>query len=314
MKRMRIMAAALALCAGSVGAARGQEAGQAPQETAVTGAELDFGAPAAAGSCPAVELFGPGLFSRLDSYEWRFTTTPLGTTAYWAVSDQFFPFTRQATIVSSRWSRGRWTAPEVASFSGVHSDIDPYVSPDGQTLFFSSIRPVHGVERTDIELWMMRRTWTGWGQPIHLGDLVNSAGDELYPSIDLWGNLYFASDRDGQFDIYRSRRQANGSFGAAEKVAGGVNSPDFWEFNPEISWDGRTLLFVGLWHPDGYGAGDLYVSQLRNGLFTPKRNLGPCINTDQDEFHPTLARDGRSLVFVRRTGDAPSDFFRVRLR
>lgn len=313
MRRVRMMAGALALCAASAGAAAGQEA-TPPQAAAVTMAELDLRGAAATGSCPVVETFGPGLFSRPDTYEWRFTTTPLGTTAYWAVSDDFFPFTRQATIVTSRWSHGRWSAPEVAPFSGTHSDIDPYVSPDGLTMFFSSIRPVNGVERADIDLWMMRRTWTGWGAPIHLGAQVNSAGDELYPSIDIWGNLYFASDRDGQFDIYRSRRKLNGTFGPAEKVAGGVNSPDFWEFNPEISWDGSTLLFVGLWHEDGYGAGDLYVSQLRNGLFTPKRNLGPCINTDQDEFHPTLSRDGRSLVFVRRTGEAPSDFFRVRLR
>src|SRR5690606_41021778 len=60
-------------------------------------------------------------------------------------------------------------------------------------LFFSSMRPVAGEARADMDLWMVRRTPWGWGTPEHLGREVNADGyDELYPSVDLLGNLYFA--------------------------------------------------------------------------------------------------------------------------
>jgi hypothetical protein len=42
------------------------------------------------------------------------------------------------------------------------------------------------------------------------------------------------------------------------------------------------------------------VSHLRDGEWTPARNLGPTVNTQYDEYHPTLSRDGRDLFFVRR--------------
>ena len=37
---------------------------------------------------------------------------------------------------------------------------------DGRQLFFSSIRPVAGTARTDVDLWRVRRTSAGrWGVP-----------------------------------------------------------------------------------------------------------------------------------------------------
>ncbi|MPY89593.1 MAG: hypothetical protein GEU99_16910 [Luteitalea sp.] len=265
------------------------------------------------GTCPAVERFGPGVFST-DMEEWRLTFSPGGRTAFWSISDDFFPVSRQATIVWSGRVRGEWATRQVVPFSGVYSDIDPFISPDGRALFFSTIRPVDGVERSDLDLWMVRRTPWGWSEPIHLGNEVNSPSDELYPSVDLWGNLYFGSDRAGQWDIWRARRRHDGSYGPPKNVGPGVNTADFWEFNPEITPDGRTLLFASLDRPDGFGAGDLYISHLRHGQFTPARNLGPCVNTAADEYHPTLSHGRRWLYFVRHTYEpgTTGDFYRIR--
>jgi hypothetical protein len=33
-----------------------------------------------------------------------------------------------------------WSAPRVAAFSGRYDDADPYVSPDGEWLYFTSTR------------------------------------------------------------------------------------------------------------------------------------------------------------------------------
>jgi len=179
---------------------------------------------------------------------------------------------------------------------------------------------VNGQEKTDMDLWMVKRTASGaWGTPVHLGNEVNAEGyDELYSSVDNQGNLYFARVMAPapleDVDIWRSRRRADGTYGAAEKLGPGVNTPERWEFNPEISPDGRTLLFVRLdlpWDdlPDaGYGFGDIYASrQARSGAFSPGVNLGPCVNTENDEFHPTMRWREGVLYFAQDAG-APSDF------
>src|SRR5688500_8587930 len=117
-------------------------------------------------STPAI--FAPDVISD-DNEQWRITFTPDGKTAYFAESPEFFPFTRQATIYVSTLVNGAWTEPVVAPFSGQYSDIDPFLSPNGQRLYFSSIRPVDGVTRGDIDLWMVERTPDGWSEPIRLG-------------------------------------------------------------------------------------------------------------------------------------------------
>ncbi len=269
-------------------------------------------------------IFSAGVISDANE-QWRITFTLDGNTAYFAESVEFFPFTRKATIYVSHYIDGKWSAPVVAPFSGTHSDIDPFISPDGQRLYFSSIRPVGGAVRGDIDLWLVERTASGWSAPIHLGPEVNSQADELYPSASADGTLYFASgparpEPGGNFDIYSAARSGDG-FAPRKPLGSGVNTassgpgPNLqaaWEFNPEISADGKTLVFTSL-RPGGFGLGDLYVSYLEKGVWTAARNLGPRVNTDADEYHPTLSRDQRELYFVRRMRNK-GDFYRISTR
>ncbi len=281
------------------------------------------------GNTSGAEIFADGVISD-EREQWRITFTPNGKTAYFSSSDEFFPFTRQATIYVSHRVGGEWSAPTVASFSGQYSDIDPFLSPDGRRLYFSSVRPVDGVTRGDLDLWMVERTASGWSEPVRLGPEVNGPEDELYPSASASGTLYFASGpffpQPGKhWDIFSAER-AGERFAPRQRLSDAVNTEqtgtpgeglqDAWEFNPEISVDGHVLLFTSL-RPGGYGLGDLYVSYRRGDTWTPARNLGPAVNTDQDEYHPTLSRDRRTLYFVRRIYQpepflfVPGDFYRI---
>ena len=66
--------------------------------------------------------------------------------------------------------------------------------------------------------------------------------------------------------------------------------------------------------PDvGYGFGDIYVSRQEAGVFGTPQNLGPCVNTAGDEFHPTVLWD-RNLLFFAKAVGRPSDFFVTPLR
>ena len=271
----------------------------------------------AAGACAApAQEFAPGQVSTGELFESRLAFTPSRNTAYWAVTAEPSPpgGTVVSTILTANRAPGGWTAPNIASFSGVYSDSDPYVTPYGERMYFSSNRPGGVLADTPLnDIWIAERTASGWGVPYNAGANVNSPANELYASADVQGNLYFASDRDGgQWDLYRALRRPDGSFAPAQKVPGQPNHPNRWEFNPEISPDGRTLLFATYGRPDSYGDVDIYVSHLeQTGKFGQPLNLGPCVNTAAPEFHPTVLWDRNELYFVRVR--ATTDFFTVPL-
>jgi Tol biopolymer transport system component len=224
-------------------------------------------------------------------------------------------------ILISERRRDTWGEPIVAPFSGVYEDGDPAFAPDGRTLYFSSKRPLTsgGQPLQRFDTWMVRYSPArGWGEPVHLGAGANSDADELYPSIDRHGNLYFGSNRDNQqWDVWRSSRLPNGRFGPAVKLGSGVNTADYWEYNPEISPDGKTLLFASLSRPGGYGWGDVYRSDVRHGAFLPAQNLGPCVNSAADDYHPTMLWEENRLIWVRNFIEDPDwypDFFITKFR
>lgn len=259
--------------------------------------------PAQAASTRGAHVFEPSTISTAIE-EYRIVFDLDGDTAYFGRSQEFFPIARQSTIMVTHRVDGAWTAATPAEFSGTHADLDPFITPDGRRLFFSSIRPVDGAERSDVDMWMAPRQRDGsWGAPRHLGDAVNSPYDELYPSVSADGTLYFASDRPGGlggFDIYRSRPLSDGSYGPADNLGAPVNTAG-WEFNPVVTPLGHLLLFTGLHREGGYGLGDQWVSvRSGDGWITP-RNLGPMINTAADEYHLSFSPRYDRIYFVRHT-------------
>jgi Tol biopolymer transport system component len=272
------------------------------------------------------QIFAPGIVST-EQEEYRITFTPNGKTAYFGRAEVFFPASRQAWIYETHLVDGQWTTPVVAPFSGQYSDIDPFISPDGRRLYFSSIRPVDGVARQDADTWMVERLpGGGWSEPINLGPVVNSPFDELYASVDATGTIYFGStrphapDQPRKWNIWRSRL-VQGVYQPAERLGSGVNhdAPTKWEFNPAISPDGQRLVFtrLDLADPVGTHFGEIYVSTLHRGEWLPAENLGAPVNTPVDEFHPSFSADGRTLFFARRdplSASAQGDLYSIPVR
>lgn len=97
-------------------------------------------------------------------------------------------------------------------------------------------------------------------------------------------------------DIYYSDN-VNGEWTEAKKVEG-INDPERWDSQPTIASDGKTLYFASD-RLGGRGGVDLYVTvkDPQTGVWSKPENLGPTINTPQDEKSPFIHSDFETLYF-----------------
>ena len=246
-------------------------------------------------------LFAPGQISTGD-FELNSTFTPDGGTVYYTKRS---PKPQYWVIVESHLANGAWSTPVVPSFSGQYNDFDPFISPDGSRLYYSSNRPVNGVPKSDFDIWYVERIGGGWSEPRHLPAPVNTPGSEFYPSVSRSGSLYFSSDRPGGLgglDIYRAR--PTGATYVVEGVGAPVNSPQS-DGDPAISPNDSTLFFAGSGRPGGVGDRDIYMShRLPSGEWSMPQNLGAEVNSPAVEFCPILSPDGRYLFITSDRGFA----------
>jgi outer membrane protein OmpA-like peptidoglycan-associated protein len=87
---------------------------------------------------------------------------------------------------------GEWTKIRALRINNEWYNITtPWLSPDGKKLFFASDKP-GGFGGSDLyySLWKADR----WENPVNLGTVINTAGNESYPYISSSGNLLFSSD------------------------------------------------------------------------------------------------------------------------
>lgn len=262
-------------------------------------------APAATPASAAAELIADGALAAGAS-AYNPSLAPDGRTLVFARSAPGF---RHPVIHVARLVAGRWTTPVPVPFTDPRwGDSDPTLTPDGRTLYFISDRPADGPAgrdstRRDLDVWRVRREPTRdgerWGTPERLGPEVNTRNQELGPS---WrdGVLYFASARRagvGGLDLWAARDLGDGRFAPAEPFGGALNTPAS-ESDPELSPDGRTLLF---WsdRAGGTGSADLYASRRgADGAWSPPVALRGAANSAWFDFTPSFSPDGRWLYFA----------------
>ncbi len=109
----------------------------------------------------------------------------------------------------SNLRNGSWTTPRNmgADINSSSWDAQPSLSANGRELIFSSQRPGG---KGDRDLWLSRRTASGWAPPLNLAE-INSEGNDESPFLHADNqSLYFMSDGHpgyGGSDLFLSRRE-----------------------------------------------------------------------------------------------------------
>ena len=152
---------------------------------------------------------------------------------------------------------GEWIDIKPVPFNDhQYSTSHPALSPDGNTLYFTSDRP-GGKGKADIYRVSISKDGT-FGTPVNLGDNINTEGKEGFPYVDANGTLYFASDAHlgmGGLDVFATVAKG-ADFGEAKNLGLGVNSS---EDDFAYSYDPATQEgYVSSNRKGGKGSDDIY--------------------------------------------------------
>jgi len=143
-----------------------------------------------------------------------------------------------------------------------------------------------------------------FGEPTNLGPTINSPHSDFPGSFSSDGlEMYFDSNISGPMkdDIYVSTRATtDDAWGTPVKLGPPVNSSTL-EVYPIISTDGLSLYFTSL-RAGGYGVLDIWVTtrETIDDDWGEPSNLGPTINTSQDDVAASMSFDGLVLYFYSR--------------
>ncbi len=146
-----------------------------------------------------------------------------------------------------------------------------------------------------------------WTEFKNLGPNVNGENSwESQPSISADGKtLYFASIRETNLganegiytsDLYKSTRNANGSWSKAINLGPAINTKGN-EKSPFMHSDSKTLYFSSDGRI-GVGGYDIYLAkQIGDNEWSEPKNIGYPINTEDDDLGLIVSRDGKKAYF-----------------
>lgn len=169
----------------------------------------------------------------------------------------------------------------------------PTITADDNVLIFTR-------KTTGEDFFISTKNYEEWGLAIPLSNTVNTKGNEGAQCITPDGQyLFFAAcnrpDGYGKCDIYSSKLTGN-TWSVPENLGAPINT-NYWESQPSISADGKTLYFVSD-RKGGFGKNDIWkTTYLSNNKWSNPVNLGPNINTAEDEISPFIHPDNKTLYF-----------------
>jgi outer membrane protein OmpA-like peptidoglycan-associated protein len=205
-------------------------------------------------------------------------------------------------IYTAQKNDGNWSKPESFFLNSKDYSVGhPAISADGQTLYFVSDMP-GGQGGTDI--WMCKRQGSDWGQPVNLGPTINTAVNEMFPTIK-GDNLYFSSEGHpgyGALDMFVTKLD-KGSWMEPVNLQAPINS-SYDDFAIAFASDDNSGFFSSN-RPGGKGNDDIYAFKPVEVVKQPEPVELPAYISGLVKDKTTLEPLANAVVFVNdpSTGD-----------
>lgn len=218
-------------------------------------------------------------------------------------------FSQNSTVASKNYAynlqlfraesdgRGSWKNIEKLPFCSEESNyMHPFISPDGNELFFASAKNGNG---TDIFYTRLQANGN-WKTVEALPSTINTSASEAFPSMDRAGRLYFASKGHagyGGMDIFVTERDPVGNWTNPINMGKPINSP-FDDFSFNLFRNGNSGAFSS--SRDG-GDDDIYFFKHKDSLrlFEPK--LALVLNEKKEEVSKNIEQETPKATIDART-------------
>lgn len=172
------------------------------------------------------------------------------------------------------------------------ADYGPTLSFDNDKLIFTSKRNnlEFSINRKENEdLFMSTLDDLGYWSKAEPMKAINSYYNEGSAVLSRDGKTLFFSRCDcqnciGDCDLFMSEMQEDSTWGQVQNLGVNVNSVS-WDSHPALSHTGDTLYFASD-RLGGFGLADIYYTYKEGDTWTPARNLGPVINTRNNDVSP----------------------------
>jgi outer membrane protein OmpA-like peptidoglycan-associated protein len=170
----------------------------------------------------------------------------------------------------------------------------PFISADGKQ-FVITRKVKDEIDLQEDFFYSQKDESNNW-QKVKKMSSINSPFNEGAISISADGRfLIFTAcnraDSKGSCDLYFQLSEKEKAFNLEI-----INSKS-WDTQGCFSPDGKYLYFVSN-RPGGYGAKDIWISEIGENGFGKPFNAGPIINTEYNEMSPFLHADNLTLYFA----------------
>lgn len=188
-----------------------------------------------------------------------------------------------------------------------NSEYSIYMTADELTAIVTVRRPrdaqTLGSNKDEEDMYISYLKDGVWSKGKPLPAPVNSHDNEGTQCISPNGQYLFFTgchrdDGMGSCDVYVAMK-VGGVWGNPFNLGEGVNS-DKWDTQASFAADSKTLYFVST-RAGGQGKADIWIATLGDsGSFENPVNLGPTVNSPDDDFSPFIHPDDHSLYFASK--------------
>jgi Tol biopolymer transport system component len=194
-------------------------------------------------------------------------------------------------------------------FNSVQNPGTPTFTADGNTVYFTGVRPAHGVMPPHNVLMVSHLRGGEWTPPAWLD--FSGLQQEGNPILSLDGKrLYFWSYRSQADQNQPQKRESDiwvvdkdgAGWGEPHRLPAPVNS-DARDYTGTFAADG-TFYFTST-RDGGSGKTDIYIAYPSPNGFASVKNLGEAVNSSENDASPAVSPDGQTLVFW---SDRPGGF------
>lgn len=187
-------------------------------------------------------------------------------------------------------------------------DYAPVISLDGTSLYYTSRRPWQDGKTEafrdpainqypeDVYVSYMNVVDSSWMEPIRLDFCLPKRNEATIAVSTDERRIYLYEDSTGSGDIYYTDFYAS-KFNDITMVKDKDINTKYWETHCMVSHD-RSRMFFASDRPGGYGGRDIYMSRRKaDSTWSNPVNLGPKVNTSNDEDAPFVSVDNKMLYF-----------------